>query len=249
MPTTDDLAADLAAAVRDAEIFAVYQPQISIESGATVAAEALCRWRHPQLGLVAPDTFIRVAEQTGIIHDLGLFMLEECFATAESWRSGGRERQLSVNVSPLQLTDEAFTRHIADEFAERAFAPGTITLEITEGLPVTHATEVIPRLVELRELGVGVSLDDYGTGHALVGQIENLPLTEVKVAGSLIRGVDRETIGPLRDTVELAHDKGLRVVAEGIERLSHLETAVDLGCERAQGYLIGPPRARSGILD
>ncbi len=126
---------------------------------------------------------------------------------------------------------------------------GALTIEITESLPLGDTSVVLPRLRALRELGVGISLDDYGAGHASLEQLESLPLTEVKLDGDLIRATRNGAIEPLSEIVDLAHERGLRVVAEGIETLTHLEVAVALGCDRAQGYLMGEPRPKSRLFE
>ncbi|MET0812818.1 MAG: EAL domain-containing protein [Microbacterium sp.] len=249
MPTTQELAADLAAAVGSGELFAVFQPQVSIATGATVGVEALCRWRHPRWGLIPPSDFIPLAEDSGAIDDLGMFMLGESMVAADEWRAAGIVREVSVNVSPRQLASDAFFERVAEEFTRRSLEAGALTIEITESLPV-DAGSVLPRLRELRALGVGVSLDDYGTGHASIEQLESLPLTEVKLDGELIRDASaRRALEPLSEIVELAHERGIRVVAEGIETLAHLESAVALDCDRAQGYLIGEPRPKSRLFE
>jgi EAL domain-containing protein (putative c-di-GMP-specific phosphodiesterase class I) len=249
MPTTEELAADLASAVASAELFAVFQPQVSIATGATVGVEALCRWRHPIWGLIAPSDFIPLAEASGTIDALGLFMLSESLAVADEWRAAGIVREVSVNVSPRQLASGAFFEHVTEEFTRRSLEPGALTIEITESMPVMDAGAVLPRLRALRSLGVGISLDDYGSGHASIEQLESLPLTEVKLDGELIRRVNGEALEPLSEIVDLAHERGIRVVAEGIETLAHLEAAVALDCDRAQGYLIGEPRPRSRLFE
>ncbi len=247
--TPDDLAADLAAAASGGELFAVYQPQISLETGLTVAAETLCRWRHPRLGLIAPDSFIQLAEHTGAIHDLGRYILDEALSAADEWHAAGSDLDVSVNVSPVQLESTAFTEHLTAEFSRRSLAPRRLTIEITESLPLVDAGTVMHRLRELRAIGVGISLDDFGTGHASLEQLTRLPLTEVKLDGELIRGARSGSLEQLVEVVEIAHDRGLCVVAEGIETLTHLETAVEIGADRAQGYLTGQPRPRSQLSE
>lgn len=247
MPTTDELADDLATALRASEIVAVYQPQISLENGDVVAAEALCRWQHPVWGEIDPPTIVGVAEQTGLIHDLGRYMLEDCLDVLGGWREKGREWEVAVNVSPLQLVDEGFPQYVLDGLGTRGLAPASLTLELTENLPLIDPASALPRLRALRDAGVGISLDEYGVGHGSLERLENLPLTEVKLAGPLVRSADPDRLGALRESVEVAHERGLRVVAEGIETQAHLETAAELRCDRAQGFLIQHPRIRSAV--
>jgi EAL domain-containing protein (putative c-di-GMP-specific phosphodiesterase class I) len=244
---TERLAEDLDIAVRRREIFVVYQPQISLATGSTVAVEALCRWTHPEFGSIGPELFIPIAERAGIIGALGSFVLEESLTAGDEWRRTGREVEIAVNVSPLQLADDLFSVQLAGEVRRRSLSPGSLTIEITESLPLVDRPAVATRLQELHAIGVGVSLDDFGTGHASRENLETLPLTEVKLDGSLIRDVERHPDAELHDVVRLAHERALRVVAEGVETLSDLDRAVSLGCDRVQGFLIGQPLPRGEI--
>lgn len=241
MATTEDLADDLATAVRGADVYAAYQPQVSLESGSIVAAEALCRWRHPRLGDIDPATMIGVAEQSGVIHALGRRMLDECLDTLAGWREMGRDWAVAVNVSPLQFEDESFADHVATELGRRMFTSGTLVLELTQDAQPVDERVVLPQLRLLREIGVEISLAGYGASSGSLDRLRSVPLTEVKLQGNLVRSAAGPALDALRDSVEIAHAHGLRVVAEGIETLSHLDIAVQLGCDRAQGFLIRHP--------
>lgn len=239
VPTTEDLADDLASAVHGHDIFAVYQPQVSLESGSIVGAEALCRWRHPRLGDIDPVTMIDVAETTGLIHALGRRMIAECLDKVAEWRGARRDWAVAVNVSPLQFQDERFASEVAADLAHRGFAPGSLVLELD-----MHPLEdpaVLPQLRMLRETGVDIALAGYGVDSPSSDRLRGLPLTEVKLPGTLVRAAEGSALASLRDEVEVAHAHGLRVVAEGIETLTHLDNAVRLGCDRAQGFLIRQP--------
>lgn len=240
------LATDLDVALDHDEIYAVFQPQISLVDGAIVAVEALCRWRHPERGLVAPDEFIALAEETGAIQDLGRFMLDQCLAAVDSWRAEGRDIEVSVNVSPVQLEDSRFADYLAAELHRRSLPAHALTIEITEARPVIDLDAIVPRLRVLREHGLGVSLDDFGIGYASIDQLERLPVTELKLDRSLIQNPGSPHL-PLAETVARAHERGLRVVAEGIETSAHLQIARDLGCDRAQGYLLGMPMSKQDV--
>ena len=239
--STEDLADDLASAVRTTEIFAVYQPQVSLETGSIVAAEALCRWRHPHLGEIDPQRMIDVAERTGVIHALGRRMLDDGLDALAEWRESGREWAVAVNVSPAQLEDDSFARHVADELASRATPHGSLILELTHDPRSIHDHALLPHLRMLRDAGVDISLAGYGADSPSGERLRRLPLTEVKIPGQLVRAAEPGAQAALRDEVALAHEHGLRVVAEGIETLTHLDIAVGLGCDRAQGFLIREP--------
>lgn len=252
MPTTEDLADELADAVGGPDLFAVYQPQVSLESGSVVAAEALCRWRHPRLGDIDPGTMIGVAERSGAIHALGRRMLDECLDTLVGWRAAGRDWAAAVNVSPVQFEDESFAFHIADELARRALTPGSLVLELPHD--VAHDVEPIDDgavLAQLRMLrGAGVEISLAGSGAAGSGAespspalLSRLQVSEWKLPGQLVRSGEADARDALRGQVEIAHAHGLRVVAEGVETLTHLDIAVALGCDRAQGFLIRQPDA------
>lgn len=241
------LTSDLEVALHDGDVYPVFQPQIDLASGAVVAAEGLCRWTHPHGFAVSPDMFVSLAEDNGFIHELGRFMLEECLAAVASWRTTSSSMDVSVNVSPTQLLDESFVSYVTDLLRESQLEPDALTMEVTESVPLRDLESIVPRLTRLRDLGVGVSLDDYGTGHASPSQVKALPLTELKLDRSLMRRAGAGSRDALRTVLELARGRGLRVVAEGIETDDQLAFARELGCDRAQGYLLGIPMRRDRI--
>lgn len=241
MSPTEDLADELAAAVDGPELFAVYQPQVSLESGSIVAAEALCRWQHPRLGDIDPLTMIEVAERSGVIHAVGRRMLDECLDTLAGWRAMGRGWAVAVNVSPVQFEHESFAGHVAAQFEDRAAGPGSLVLELSHDIPPAGERAVLAQLAMLRERGVEISLGGYGEGRIAPEQLARLPLSEVKIPGHVIRDAQPDARAALRKGVQVAQAHGLRVVAEGIETLTHLDIAVELGCDRAQGFLIRHP--------
>ena len=234
-------------AVRNSEIVAYYQPQIDLLSGEIVGVEALSRWRHPTLGLLSPESFIADAEESGMIHEIGAFMLDDGCRYAADWQRDGYDIEVAVNVSASQLDSDAFFDRLTHNVAALSLRAQSITVEITESRAIADRADAAARLRVLRELGVDVSIDDFGTGHSSMEQLLGLPASEVKIDKSLLHGNldDSETI--MRDLVELAHSRGLRVVAEGIETAEHLELARDMGCDRAQGYLLGRPSPASEI--
>ena len=241
-----DLAVELDAALENGQLAAVFQPQIDLATGRIVAAEGLCRWQHPVFGAVPPDRFIRVAETSGAIHEIGRFMIGQCLEAADRWGEAASRIEISVNVSPLQLTDE-FTEEVRKRWDARGLPKDSLTLEITETLPVLDLDASVPRLAALRAAGIGISLDDYGTGHASLEQLEILPITEVKLDRSLMQDVVTGDKREVARFVALAHERALRVVAEGIESDDQLSFARCVGCDRAQGYLLGTPMGAERI--
>jgi EAL domain-containing protein (putative c-di-GMP-specific phosphodiesterase class I) len=237
----DDLSRELETDLRNGGVYAVYQPLIEIATGDLVGVEGLCRWRRSRGPAIQPEVFIPVAESTGLIHELGRFMLNECLVAADRWRTAARAVEVSVNVSPLQLTNAAFAEELAAQMAERSSTPTPLTIEITESLPLRDLDEIVPRLEVLRSIDVGVSLDDFGSGHTSVAQLGRLPLTEVKFDRSLIQSESASAKRTLQDAADRAKDLGLRTVAEGVETPAHLDLAREIGCDRAQGFLLGAP--------
>lgn len=231
---------DLIGAVERNEIEAYFQPQIDVATGKITAVEALARWRHPTQGLIPPAEFIPVAERTGLIHEIGAFMLEEGCRHAARWRRDGHAVHVSVNVSALQLaTPDVFDRLYALLGAYELPA-GTLTIEITESEVIADITGVARRLERLRAIGLGVSLDDFGTGHSSLAQLRDLPITELKIDKSLIQ--EQSTNGALiAVAVALLQERGVRVVAEGVETEEQLELVRRIHCDRAQGYMFGKP--------
>ena len=236
-----ELASQLDSAVDRGEIFAVYQPLIDLSGGAIVAAEALARWRHPQRGLVPAEEFIPLAEETGSIHRIGRFMLDEALATLDRWRSDGARIGLSVNVSTLQLARSTFTDYLGEQLRSRRMPAQTLIIEVTESHPLPEGESIRPRLAALVSRGLGVALDDFGTGHASPSQMERLPVTELKLDRSLIQHPADQLHGPIAEAISRARERGVRLVAEGIETAAHLRSAIALGCDRAQGYMFGAP--------
>lgn len=243
-----DLSADLEKGLSAGELHAVYQPLIDVGTGAIVGAEALCRWNPPGRAPVEPSVFIPVAESSGLIHRLGRFMLDECLVAGDFWRGAGTPVELSVNVSAMQLRTGTFASYVVAQVAARGISPGALTIEITETLPVDELEGIVPRLQELRSAHVGVSLDDYGSGHASEAQLKRLPLSEVKFDRSMIQNDDLAARRTLRDAVRTSRELGLRTVVEGIETPAQWDAAQALGFDRAQGFLLGAPMA-FGELD
>lgn len=239
-----ELATDLLSAQSGGELFPVFQPQLDLGTRSIVAAEVLCRWRHPLRGLVPPEDFIRVAEETGSIRALGRLMLNHGLDLIAHWHKRNVAIQASVNVSPVQLTDGRFVDHLQERLEQHAISAGSLIVEITESQPLGDAVVVVRELERLRSAGIGVALDDFGTGHASTAQLEQLPVSEVKLDRLLIQSLSPEVDDVLMDTMRLARERDLRVVAEGVETEAQFERAVELGCDRIQGFLVSRPLGR-----
>jgi diguanylate cyclase (GGDEF)-like protein/PAS domain S-box-containing protein len=252
-----ELKGDLANAVARDELRLEYQPLVSLGSSTIVGFEALLRWHHPHRGRVSPAAFIPIAEQTGAIVPIGAWVLREAFRQLRHWqdRPGGSGLTMNVNLSPRQLAEPGIVEDVRDALAAAELDPATVTLELTEGIPL-EAGPSREHLLELRELGVGIAADDFGAGFASYAALQQLPFTSVKVDRTLIEGLDQDTTGKakaqVRSIISMAHATGLHAVAEGIERPGQRTALVELGCDLGQGYLLGspaPPEAMESVLD
>jgi len=232
---------DLHGACERGEIVAHYQPQFDLDTGRIVAAEALARWNHPELGLIAPGVFIPIAEDQALIHTLGRHMIEQVLAAVTSWNERGIALEVSVNVSANQLTTLAFFDLLDRDLGRVGLPANAITIEITESYPILDTPSIAIRLDELRQRGLGISIDDYGIGYSSLQQLERIPATELKIDRSLVQDGSVQSLALMTAIVELAHWRGLRVVAEGIETDEQLALVRELGCERAQGFLLAMP--------
>ena len=241
------LVADLAGAVERGEIVAFFQPQIDLATGKIVAVESLSRWRHPELGMQSPLVFIPIAEEFGLIDEIGGFMLDEACRCAADLAARNLSLDIAVNVSAMQLARASFYERIGEVLRYGAFPPERLTLEITESRLIANRPQVAERLALLREQGVGVSIDDFGVGHSSVEQVLALPANELKIDRTVVQDEAATHSGLLVTIVRLAQGRGLRTVAEGIETEEQLGRVREVGCDRAQGYLLGRPMPREKL--
>ena len=238
------LAAELRQAIEERQLFVVYQPKADLASGRIVGAEALVRWEHPRRGLVPPDEFVPLAERTGLIGALTSFVLECALDEVGRWRRDGYgDLTVAVNISARTLADDAFPDEVAHALARAGCPADALVLEITEGTVMAKPEEAIRVLGELRQIGVGLAVDDYGTGHSSLSYLSRLPVDELKIDRSFVGGMadsrDDEII--VRSTADLARSLGLRVVAEGVETPEVWNRLRFVGCHLAQGYYLSRP--------
>ena len=227
-----------------------YQPQVDFQSGRLAGVEALVRWWHPERGLILPDQFVPLAEQSGLITQLTRWVLAAALSQSSGWRTLAPDAGLSINVSSFDLIDERLPEFIAAQLERWHFPAARLTLEITEGTLLTDPDRSLEVLEHLRKLGVRIALDDFGTGLSSLASLRVWPLDEVKADVSLVRGMvtvpgDRAIV---RATIELAHALGLDVVAEGVENVATLRLLEEMGCDRAQGYYIARPMPPSQLV-
>jgi EAL domain-containing protein (putative c-di-GMP-specific phosphodiesterase class I)/GGDEF domain-containing protein len=234
---------DLRHAMNNGGLRVVYQPKMSLETGRITDAEALVRWHDESGRTISPDEFIPLAEATGVIREVTVFALRAALADLSRWGPSGVPLRLAVNVSALDLVTEDFAKQVGAILEDAAVPPRQLTLEVTESALIRSPAEAIATLVELRDLGVRLSVDDYGTGQSTLSYLKHLPVHELKIDKSFVTtlaGSESDAI-MVRSTINLAHELGLQVVAEGIEDRETLDMLRKLGCDYAQGFFISKP--------
>jgi diguanylate cyclase (GGDEF)-like protein/PAS domain S-box-containing protein len=241
------LAGELRRAIPQGELVLHYQPQVTLASGAVNSLEALVRWNHPREGLMAPDRFIPMSEETGIIHPLTAWVLDSALSQLCKWMEQGVDVSVSINVSPRNIEDHSLEEMVARALANFKVDPSRLTLEITEG--VAMAAAAAKALHRLHEIGVRLSLDDFGTGYSSLLYLMRLPVNEIKIDRSFISALasDPDSGAIVRSAVGLGHNLGLRVVAEGLQDPMAKAVLVEAGCDAAQGFLVGRPAPEEEI--
>ena len=220
-----------------------YQPQIEPETGRVDGVEALIRWHHPERGLVSPDAFVPIAERTGLIRPLTLWVLEAAIRQCAAWRRSGLDLRVAVNLSASSLVD-ADTPDAIERFLRLwALPPGYLQLEITETTAMADPARTFAVLARLDALGVDLSVDDFGTGYSSLAYLRRLPVRELKIDRSFVSNMatDPNDKAIVLATIDLGHNLGLRVVAEGVEDEDTLRELTCRGCDLVQGYLFSKP--------
>jgi diguanylate cyclase (GGDEF)-like protein/PAS domain S-box-containing protein len=239
------LESDLRRALERNEITILYQPIIRLEDRSIAGFEALARWDHPKMGRMSPVEFISIAEEIGLIVDLGLFALEQTARQLAIWQRGSRTRFpvfANVNVSSRQLLRHDLINDLRTVLGRSGLVRGTLKLELTESLVMENPEHAAQMLTRIRELGAGLALDDFGTGHSSLSYLQRFPFDTIKIDQSFVRTTTKGTRPViLRSIIALAHDLGMEVVAEGAETDSDAVELYQLGCEYAQGYAFGEP--------
>ena len=244
---------DLRNAIHNEELQLYYQPQLDVRRGVINSVEALARWIHPQHGFIAPDIFIEIAEQTGLIRPLTDWVLRTAIKQCAHWHDMGNDLTVSVNLSARNLHDETLRSQISNLLNYWGIAPEKLCLEITETAMMTDPEHARKILSELDSLGVRISIDDFGTGYSSLAYLKQLPVDELKVDKSFVLNMsnDENDASIVRATVSLAHDLGLEIVAEGVEDQASQDELSRLGCEYIQGYHIArpmPPNELTALL-
>jgi predicted signal transduction protein with EAL and GGDEF domain len=245
---------ELRRAIEREEIKVLYQPIIRLEDRAIAGFEALARWEHPKLGRLSPVEFISIAEEIALIVDLGLFVLDRTARQLATWQAAASRAQeplfASVNVSSRQLLRHDLLQDLRGVLGRTALARSSLKLEITESLVMENPEHAAQMLTRIRELGAGLSLDDFGTGHSSLAYLQRFPFDTIKIDQSFVRTTARGARPViLRSIIALAHDLGMDVVAEGAETDSDAVELYHLGCEYAQGYAFGEPMTAEAATD
>ncbi|MGI9437921.1 MAG: EAL domain-containing protein [Geminicoccaceae bacterium] len=245
------LESQLRRAVELEQFTLLYQPQINLSSGQLVGVEALIRWRHPEEGIVAPERFITLAEETGLIHSLGLWILQTTCAQHRAWRQAGLEEiRLAVNISPYQLRRPSFLHDIETILRDTEMPLDLLELELTE-TALMQEGETTKLLDQLTGMGLSIALDDFGTGYSSLSYLRRFPIDRIKIDRSFVCDISgSQSDGALaRAVIMLAHGLNIGVVAEGVETAAQLSLLRHFGCDEAQGYLLGEPVAGDQICN
>jgi diguanylate cyclase (GGDEF)-like protein len=234
---------ELSAALREGQFVLHYQPKIAVETGDTLGAEALVRWQHPTRGLLYPDAFLNIVEQSGSIGQLTQVVLEMAIGQVAAWRAAGLRISLAVNLSAFDLLDQTLPERIMNLLSEHSVPAEALELEITESVLMSDPARACEVLEVLHGLGIRLSIDDYGTGYSSLAYLRDLPIDELKIDRSFIATLSEDSCGEaiVRSTIKLAHALNLSVLAEGVEDESTLDALRSFGCDSAQGFHFSRP--------
>jgi EAL domain-containing protein (putative c-di-GMP-specific phosphodiesterase class I) len=230
-----------------------YQPIVDLQTGELVGAEALIRWDHPTQGRIAPTVFIPLAEETGLIDEIGTWVLRTACTEVARWAalSPGRVPRVSINLSANQLADPQFAWTVQAAMAHASAIPSWVTLELTESVLMQNSSASLERLHAIRALGIQIAIDDFGTGYSSLSYLERFPVTHIKIDRSFVTPLDDPSRGAglVHAIIEIGRALGLATVAEGIETATELRRLRELGCGFGQGYLFARPLERDAMAD
>jgi len=237
------LESELRKAIASDELVLHYQPKIELATGRTAAVEALVRWHHPTRGMVPPGDFIPIAEECGLIIDLGDWVLREAVQQLATWQQQGIRIKIAVNVTARQLEKGGLAQRIQELLTRRAVAAKYLEIEVTESMVIEQTDMAVATLQELRNLGLSIAMDDFGTGYSSLAYLRKLPLDVIKIDRSFVMHSDENEQDSqiVKTIIALGHVLNLTVVAEGVETAAQVELLRTLGCERGQGYFFSKP--------
>src|SRR4051794_38833068 len=238
-----ELLGELRHAIDNDEFILNYQPKASLKTGDVAGVEALVRWIHPQRGMVPPDEFIPLAEQTGVIKPLTAWVIDAALAQCRTWRDAGLGLTVAVNLSVRNLLDAHLPESIGELLRRHELPPSALELEITESTIVADQVRALDVLTRLNGMGIGLSVDDFGTGYSSLAYLKDLPVSELKIDRKFVNNMteDGDDAFIVRSTIDLGRNLGLQVVAEGVETEAVWDQLAALGCDVAQGYYLARP--------
>ena len=245
------LEAGLRHALERGEFRVYYQPKIDMATGAITGVEALLRWQHPERGLLLPEKFIQLAEESGLIVAIGLWTLREVCTRAKAWRDAGLPRMtIAVNLSASQFLEEKLVSQLAEILKSTGTDAGILDLEITESMVMRDPDEAVKLMHNLRAMGVGLTIDDFGTGYSSLGYLKNFPINSLKVDRSFVRDLahSSDDVAITRAVIAMAHSLQMNVIAEGVELREQFDVLREEGCDEFQGYLCRPPLAEDDLI-
>ena len=236
-------------AIDRGEVWIAFQPQLDLDTNRVTGAEALARWTHPEKGPIAASEFVAAAEQSDRIGKLTAFVLEQAISTAAAINMHGTEFNVAVNLSGKLLTDKALVKKITHLLQRHRLEPQHLTLELTESAALTEEGQALDSLTQLRDMGVTISIDDYGTGFSTLEYLRTIPAAEIKIDQSFVKGMvdNRSDRLMVQSTIALVHSLGRRVVAEGVETRELLDLLTEMGCDVGQGFFIGRPMSLESL--
>jgi len=236
-------------AIDRGEVWVAYQPKLDVGTRRIVGAEALARWTHPEKGPIAATEFVAAAEQHDRIGKLTDFVLEKAVAAGVQMNKRIPDFDIAVNLSARLLSDKGFTLRLSALLARHGLAPNHLTLELTETAALADTGEGLDMINRLRDLGVNIAIDDYGTGQSTLDYLKKIPANEIKIDQSFVKGIvdNRSDRLMVQSTISLAHSLGRKVVAEGVEHRDILDALVELECDIAQGFAIGRPMSLESL--
>jgi len=237
------LLGELRGAIENQQLLLHYQPKVELATNRTLGVEALLRWKHPQHGIISPGEFIQLAEQSDLIRNMTYWVMDEALYQCHAWRQMGYTLNVAVNLSPRNLHDPGLPIKVAGLLAKWAVPAGCLTLEITENAIMFDPERALSILVRLHDMGIHLSIDDFGTGYSSLIYLKKLPVSQIKVDRSFVMNMthDEDDAVIVESTIDLGHNLGCQVVAEGVENIETLERLRTLGCDQAQGYYLSHP--------
>ena len=246
------LASALRQALSKEEFIVFYQPQLSLESHKVVGVEALVRWKHPEMGLIAPDRFIPIAEEAGVILDIGALIFEEACRSFRRWKDAGYDLEyVAVNFSSQQLQCPECSDKIEKIMDECDFEHGWLELEITESTLINNLEQTVQNMERLRKMGIKMAIDDFGTGYSSMAYLKSLPISTLKIDRSFIENIqhDSSDVAIVQAIIAMAKSMGYSVVAEGIETEKQFEILMEEKCDIVQGYYFARPMPEDALLN